>query len=78
MKASEVTKQDMSFSRKALKELKATELSLSYPRLDQNSLGIEVYSGTSFATNWDISSQLRYIVFVKIKDGKHAPLHWNS
>lgn len=53
-------------------------LKLKYPKLDKDSLRLQVYSDASYATNADNSSQLGYIIFLADKSNNCQPLAWSS
>ena len=57
---------------------KVPHLPLRYPRLDKNSLHLQVYTDASYATNTDKSSQLGYIIFLRDSTGQCQPMHWSS
>ena len=54
------------------------DLPLRFPKLDTDSLRLQVYSDASFATNADGSSQLGYIIFLVDGSGKCQPISWSS
>ena len=51
---------------------------LKFPKLDMNTIWIQVYSDASFATNKDLSSQIGYIIFLADDFGKCQPIAWSS
>ena len=57
---------------------KTAKTGMKYPKLDQESLRIVAYTDSSFANNYDLTSQLGYIVF--LVDGKNnsAPVAYRS
>ena len=62
-----------------VRKLKAqNEFSLKYPKLDKESLRIQVYSDDSYGTNSDGTSQLGYIIFLADKFESCQPIFWTS
>lgn len=49
---------------KAIRNIKKDNISFTYRKLNLNSLHIRVYSDVSFGCNWDLASQLGYLILV--------------
>jgi hypothetical protein len=62
---------------KITKHLHSLDLPLKFSKLDPNSLQLTVYSDASFAINYDMSSQLGYIIFLSDKT-RSCNLHYSS
>jgi hypothetical protein len=63
---------------KVLKHLKSCEVYLRFPKLDVETLRLQVYSDASYANNRDLSSQLGYIVFLAEAKNNCQPLLFSS
>lgn len=62
-----------------IKRLKDTyDSTLKFPKLDNKSLQLRVYSDASYSNNEDKSSQLGYIIFLMDKHNRCQPLFWSS
>ena len=69
-RAAQVT--EANFSRNSLRELNnaivhvlnTKEVKLTYPKLHEDSLHLRAYADASFATNYDMSSQLGYLILL--------------
>jgi hypothetical protein len=57
---------------------KVPDLALRFPRLDLETLRLQVYSDASYANNADGSSQLGYIIFLTDATGECQPILWSS
>lgn len=57
---------------------KTKKLSLKFPELDRASLQMRVYTDASFASNYDLSSQLGYLVFLADKNNLAHLISWSS
>ena len=51
---------------------------LRYPKLDKDSIRLQIYSDASYASNYDASSKLGYIIFLADKNNSCQPLLWSS
>ena len=78
VKAENVTIDDMKLLRRAIRILKERNVKLQYEKLDLGSLSLAVYSDAGFATNWDLSSQLGFVVLMVDRRKRCSFLHWNS
>jgi hypothetical protein len=63
---------------KITKYLYSLDLPLKFSKLDPNSLQLTVYSDASFANNYNMSSQLGYIIFLSDKTRSCNQLHYSS
>ena len=69
---------DVKLLRRAVRVLKKRNVKVQYQKLELCSLSLAVYSDAGFASNWDLSSPLRFVV-VMVDNGKRCSfLHWNS
>jgi hypothetical protein len=51
---------------------------LKFVRLDQNSLKLVVFTDSSFANNYDFSSQIGFVIALANKHNKANIIHWSS
>ena len=78
IKAEKVTVDEMKLLRRAVRALWQRSVQLKHRKLDLNTISLAVYSDAGFATNWDMSSQLGFIVLLVDDSKKCSILHWNS
>ena len=69
---------DLQRAAKVVRKAQSARVSLKYPRLDLSQSSVVVYSDASYGNLPDGSSQGGYVVFLKDKKGKCAPLAWSS
>lgn len=63
---------------KSLNACKKSHSILKFPKLDKISLCIQIFSKTRFAINTDLSSELKYFIFLRNKDKSCQSLFWTS
>lgn len=69
---------DLQRAARVVRKAQATRVCLKFPNLDLYQSSLVVYSDASYGNLPDGSSQGGYIVFLRDKSGKCAPLAWSS
>lgn len=77
-KPNEINRDDMKLLKKAVKLLQDINVTLKHHKLDMETVSIAACADASFASNWDLSSQLGYIVLLTDATKKCSILHWSS
>jgi hypothetical protein len=57
---------------------KNPDVVLKCPKLNKDSLRLRVYADASFASNWDATSQLGFVIFLADKHENCQPMVWAS
>ena len=71
-------KSDVTFANKTIRKVRVDKLSLKFPKLDLKSLQLLVHSDASHNNLPKGGSQGGFVVFLGDKDGKVAPIQWQS
>ena len=69
---------DLQRAAKVVRKAQSARVSLKYPHLDLSQSSVVVYSDASYGNLPDGSSQGGYVVFLRDKRGRCAPLAWSS
>ena len=69
---------DLLHANKLVRKVKASTVSLSFPKLQDDNISVECYSDASFGNLNNGGSQGGYVIFITDTEGNKCPVSWRS
>ena len=72
------TVEDLLHANKLVRKVKASQVTLKFPKLQSEEISVECFSDASFGNLNNVGSQGGYVVFLSDGDGNKCPISWQS